>query len=122
MTEDEAVAEYRRKLEDAKTAEELDQVQADEKARREELQARAESEPRDERGEFISRAELEDILRERDQQHSERLARARAGIPQAMVPAHGGGPGIDQHQTSWSLAEQEVARRGETLDHWEVDD
>jgi hypothetical protein len=35
-----------------------------------------------------------------------------------MVAANGGGPGSDNHQTSWSLVEQEAAGRGETLPTW----
>lgn len=73
------------------------------------------------RGEYISRAEVEEMLRERDTQHSEQLARIRSVIPAAMVPAHSGGPGIDQHQPSWSLAEQELATRGDWLDHWDAE-
>lgn len=67
---------------------------------------------------YISRKELEEILAERDKKHAEEMATVRARVPEAMVAAHAGGPGTDQHQKSWSLAEQEAARRGETLDHW----
>lgn len=73
-------------------------------------------------GQYMSRAEVEALLAERDAKNEARLAKARASVPQALVPDHGGGPGVDQHQASWSLAEQEVARRGEVLDHWETDD
>jgi hypothetical protein len=71
-------------------------------------------------GEYISRTELEALLEERDKKHAEAMAEVRAKLPVAMVPAHSGGPGIDQHQKSWSLAEQEAAARGEMLDHWEI--
>lgn len=67
---------------------------------------------------YISRAELEQILAERDRKHAEEMATVQAQVPQAMVAAHAGGPGSDNHQTSWSLAEQEAAARGESLDHW----
>lgn len=69
---------------------------------------------------MITRAELDKILEEREAAHREQLQAARAGFPSAQVPAHGGGPGADNHQRSWSLAEQEVALRGETLDHWKI--
>lgn len=62
---------------------------------------------------------IADALAERDAQHEAELAEVRQMLPTAMVPANGGGPGVDNHQTSWSLAEQELAARGETLDHWE---
>jgi hypothetical protein len=71
---------------------------------------------------YMSRAEVEALLAEREEKANARVARARASVPQALVPAHGGGPGVDQHQRSWSQAEQEAAQRGEVLDHWEVDD
>lgn len=66
----------------------------------------------------LTRAELYKLLDERDQKHAEELAAVRAKLPVALVPAHAGGPGIDRHQASWSLAEQEHAARGEELDHW----
>lgn len=69
---------------------------------------------------YISRAELDQILAERDRKHEEELATVKARLPQLQVPAHGGGPGNDQHQNSWNLAEQEAAARGEVLDHWEL--
>lgn len=68
---------------------------------------------------YISRAELDAILAERDRQHAEQVEAVRAQLPRALVPAHGGGPGNDNHQKSWCLAEQELAQRGESLDHWE---
>lgn len=67
---------------------------------------------------YISREDLERILSERDRRHQEELSAVRARVPVAMVPQHSGGPGVDQHQVSWNLAEQEAAMRGETLDHW----
>ena len=69
---------------------------------------------------FISRAEFERILAERDAKHAEAMEAAKSRIPQQMVAAHAGGPGSDNHQISWSLAEQEASRRGETLDHWKM--
>lgn len=71
---------------------------------------------------YISREELLEILAERDRQHAEEMAAVKARVPVAMVPMHGGGPGIDQHQPSWNLAEQEAARAGLVLDHWTVRD
>lgn len=71
------------------------------------------------RGDYLTREEVEKLLAERDQRNAEALAQARAGFPQSQVPAHAGGPGVDRHQRSWSLAEQELSQRGETLDHWE---
>jgi hypothetical protein len=71
---------------------------------------------------YISRADLEEILAERDRNHKAELAAARSAMPQAMVAAHAGGPGSDQHQVSWNLAEQEAAQRGEMLDHWVTTD
>lgn len=67
---------------------------------------------------YISREELEQILAERDAKHAEAIAAVKSRLPVAMVPAHSGGPGIDNHQTSWNLAEQEAAARGESHDHW----
>ncbi len=61
---------------------------------------------------------IADALKERDAQHAAVLAQARAAFPAAPVPANGGGPGTDNHQASWSLAEQEAAGRGEWLDTW----
>jgi hypothetical protein len=61
---------------------------------------------------------IQDALDKRDKEHAEELAEVRQMLPTAMVPAHSGGPGVDNHQASWSLAEQEAAARGETLDHW----
>lgn len=71
---------------------------------------------------YISREELEAILAERDKKHAEELSAVRAKVPVAMVPANSGGPGIDQHQVSWSLVEQEAAARGDVLDHWNLPD
>lgn len=71
---------------------------------------------------YISREQLDEILAARDAKHAEEMAQARSRIPVAQVAMHGGGPGIDQHQVSWNLAEQEAARRGESLDHWTVRD
>lgn len=71
---------------------------------------------------YVSREELERILAERDAKYQEDLAAAKARVPVAQVPAHSGGPGVDNHQVSWSLAEQEAALRGETLDHWVIRD
>lgn len=71
---------------------------------------------------YISREELERILAERDRKHAEEIAAVKTRIPQAIVAQHGGGPGNDNHQVSWNLAEQEAARRGETLDHWVIRD
>ncbi len=67
---------------------------------------------------YISREELDRILEERDKAHAEAIAAVKSRMPVAVVAQHGGGPGNDQHQESWNLAEQEAARRGETLDHW----
>jgi hypothetical protein len=117
--EAEATTQYQTEVEHAQTPEELDTLQKREQERRDEEHYRAASEPRDEGGQFISRAELEKILAERDQAHRQELAAVRATVPAAMVPMHGGGPGVDKHQRSWSLAEQEIAARGDVLDHWE---
>ncbi len=73
--------------------------------------------------ETLTRSEVDKIIRdalaEQQRAHDQELADVRQMLPTAMVPAHGGGPGVDNHQSSWSLAEQEAAARGETLDHWE---
>lgn len=61
---------------------------------------------------------IERRLKERDEEHARELAEVRATMPQLTVREHGGGPGNDNHQASWSLAEQEAAGRGETLDTW----
>lgn len=71
---------------------------------------------------MLTRDEVDRIiaerLEERDRAHAEEVARLQAQVPQLVVPAHGGGPGNDNHQRSWNLAEQERARAGEHLDHW----
>lgn len=67
---------------------------------------------------YISLEQLEEILATRDKQHAEELAAVTARLPSLMVAANGGGPGSDNHQTSWSLVEQEAAGRGETLPTW----
>lgn len=67
---------------------------------------------------YISLAQLNEILEERDRKHAEAMAIAKAAMPRAMVAAHAGGPGYDNHQVSWSLAEQEASKRGDVLDHW----
>jgi hypothetical protein len=67
---------------------------------------------------YISLAELNEILDKRDKAHAEQLAVIAARLPVAQVAANAGGPGYDNHQPSWSLAEQEAAARGETLEHW----
>jgi hypothetical protein len=67
---------------------------------------------------YISLPDLDVLLAERDAKHAAELAAMVARVPVAMVAANAGGPGVDQHQQSWSLAEQEAAQRGETLDHW----
>jgi hypothetical protein len=69
---------------------------------------------------YISRDELDRILAERDQKHAEEMATVKSRLPVAIVPANGGGPGNDNHQVSWSLAEQETAARGDVLDHWVI--
>ena len=71
---------------------------------------------------FISREELERILAERDRKYAETIEAMKSRMPVAVVAQHGGGPGNDHHQQSWNLAEQEAARRGETLDHWVIRD
>lgn len=71
---------------------------------------------------YISREELDRILAERDKQHAEEMAAVKTRLPALMVAQHGGGPGTDNHQVSWNLAEQEAARRGEILDHWDIRD
>lgn len=78
-----------------------------------------EGEPQTNSG-YISREQLEKILAERDARHADELATVRASIPQLMVSANSGGPGNDNHQASWNLAEQEAANRGEILDHWKM--
>jgi hypothetical protein len=75
------------------------------------------------KGGMLTREEVEtliaDRLSERDREHAEQVAKLQAQVPQLVVPAHSGGPGNDNHQRSWNLAEQEAAKRGEHLDHWE---
>lgn len=69
---------------------------------------------------YISREELEEILAARDRAHAEEMASVKSRLPVAVVPMHSGGPGNDNHQNSWNLAEQEAAARGEILDHWVI--
>lgn len=42
--------------------------------------------------------------------------RVTAMTPQSQVPANGGGLGVDHHEDSWSLAQQEAANAGD----WEA--
>ena len=39
--------------------------------------------------------------------------RVAAAAPQSLVPNHGGGIGVDNHESTWSLFDQEQAIRGE---------
>lgn len=71
---------------------------------------------------YVSREELESILAERDAKHAEQLASVKSRLPVTQVAMHAGGPGNDNHQASWNLAEQEAARRGEHLSHWVTQD
>jgi hypothetical protein len=61
---------------------------------------------------------IEAALAKERAKHAEEMQATLARVPQLNVPAHSGGPGNDNHQVSWSLAEQEAAARGEHLDHW----
>lgn len=94
---------------------------AEEKTDKAERVERADQENRPE--EYVKRDDvdrlIQNALRERDEQNAQALNEARAAYPSGLVPAHAGGPGVGHHQRSWSLAEQEAASRGETLDHWE---
>jgi hypothetical protein len=69
---------------------------------------------------YISLEQLEEILAARDKQHAEQLAAVTSRLPTLMVAANAGGPGSDNHQVSWSLAEQEAASRGEVLPSWNM--
>ena len=53
-------------------------------------------------------------------QYAEQLAAVRAKLPVSQVPAHAGGPGVDNHRASWSQAEQEASQRGEDYEHWHI--
>lgn len=65
---------------------------------------------------YVSVSDLDRIiaekLAERDAEHAAQLAALRNQLPVAMVPMHGGGPGIDQHRRSWSKVEQEMSAAG----------
>lgn len=62
---------------------------------------------------------IDEALNKREADYQANLAAAiAASNPGNLVPAHGGGPGHNRHQRSWSLAEQEASLRGEKLDHW----
>jgi hypothetical protein len=104
--------EYVGKVNTAQSEDELNKLESDEQNRRA-TEDKA-------NGGYLTRAEVEQLLAERDRRHAEELASAKQGFPQQLVAQHAGGPGSDNHQGSWSLAEQEAAARGETLDHWEV--
>lgn len=71
---------------------------------------------------YIAEADLDRIIAEklaqRDAEHAAELEAVRARLPQLMVPMNSGGPGVDNHQRSWSLVEQQMAAAGEILDHW----
>ena len=74
------------------------------------------------KGGMLTRDEVDRLisekLAERDRDHAAEVAKLQAQVPQLVVSAHGGGPGNDNHLRSWSLADQEAARRGDDLDHW----
>lgn len=58
-------------------------------------------------------ARIEAAIKKERSKHDKEVATLRASMPVAMVTAHGGGPGYDDHQPSWSLAAQEHSQRGE---------
>jgi len=112
-------AQYVHRVSRARTQEELDALEYQEKLRRESTtDPNATKAPSG----YVSREELEHLLAERDRKHAEEVAEYKSRVPQLMVAANAGGPGSDNHQRSWSLAEQEVAARGEILDHWDIRD
>lgn len=69
---------------------------------------------------YMSRADVEALLIARDQKHAQEMAAMKSRLPVAQVAAHAGGPGYDNHQASWSKAEQELSQSGEVLDTWDI--
>ena len=68
----------------------------------------------------MTRAEVEAMLKERDEAHAKELrglrtelATARASLPQTLIPEHSGGFGVDSLASTWSQYDQELARSGE---------
>jgi hypothetical protein len=61
--------------------------------------------PQETEDERIERAVQAALAKERE--------RVAAASPQSLVPNHGGGIGVDNHETTWSQFDQEMAIRGE---------
>lgn len=53
-----------------------------------------------------------------EEAHAKALAEAYSLVPRNTIPNYGGGPTVNNIRPSWSLAEQELARSGEDLEHW----
>lgn len=62
--------------------------------------------------------DLNQRVAELEKQLAASNARVTAMTPQSGVPANGGGPGVNNHLDSWSLAQQEAANAGEWHDEW----
>lgn len=65
----------------------------------------------------MTRAELDAYFDEKLASHraasDKQVEQLRALIPSNTVPAHAGGPGINDIRPSWSLAQQEASLRGD---------
>lgn len=62
-------------------------------------------EPIESEDDRINRAVQAALAKERE--------RVAAAAPQSQVPNHGGGIGVDNHESTWSQYDQEQANRGE---------
>jgi hypothetical protein len=83
---------------------------AEREANKEANQARKEGEtqetgPDETEEDRIQRAVEKALAKERE--------RVGAAAPQSSVPNHGGGIGVDNHEGTWSLYDQELASAGE---------
>lgn len=65
-----------------------------------------------------TKSDVDKMLADLKDELSKANQKIAARIPNALIVQNGGGPGNDNHQSSWSLAEQELAQAGETLEHW----
>lgn len=65
-----------------------------------------------------TKSDVDKMIADLKEELSAANAKIAARIPDALIVQNGGGPGNDNHQSSWSLAEQELAQAGKTLEHW----
>lgn len=100
MTEEEALQAHQERVESARTPEDIDQAERDERARREQEAAK----PTEDRPEELS-------TDERIARLEAALAASRTAPPIGVLPEHAAGVGLDVAET-WGQHEQMLAREG----------